>query len=488
MGVSPSMLINSEVAGCNRCVSFRFMQVIPPSRNLELNQIQLSVLSLSLESRIPWRLHRKTIFEAEEKFQCVVERSDKWNRNKIERMITLYSWCLGCAIHAMYFSVANAQNTSMVSVTDIMDYCNQSYWLDEFHNSTTNITCPQNLMQVNRSRTIVICPNFNRAWHTYFKLVFVPAIVLFGIAGNILSFIVMSRPSYKTKPYSCYLRALAVCDSLTLLFTMLYMSDEICRELGHRSTCFLPNLFTTDILCKLVEFSRHVVYLMSSWLIVLFTIDRYLAVCHPLVRCISSQVRACALVLFVAFLAMVTQSFRLQFIQHMPNRNQPCHAPIETRMNYYAWHYFGFSVLLRFFLPCLIIAVCNGLIVYYITALRRSQRAREGMRVRNANLAITTLFVVCGVFVVGLLPNALISTILYVSRQRTIYCHLMQLDQPFQVLRLLNYGINCVLYGMTGRHFRCELHQLLTGKKRPANQGHRHIVRFTALHKPKQWG
>ena len=69
------------------------------------------------------------------------------------------------------------------------------------------------------TKTRVSCSSTH--WHLYLKLVFVPAIVLFGITGNFLSFLVMSRPSYACKPYSCYLRALAVCDTLTLVFTML---------------------------------------------------------------------------------------------------------------------------------------------------------------------------------------------------------------------------------------------------------------------------
>ena len=80
------------------------------------------------------------------------------------------------------------------------------------------------------------------------------------------------------------------------------------------------------------------------------------------------------------------------------------------------------------------------------------------------HLAVYTLFAVCAMFIVTLIPNAVLSMTLYIETmfrgQSRLFCLLKALDAPFQIVRLINYSFNFVLYGLTGRRFRREL-QLL---------------------------
>ena len=148
-----------------------------------------------------------------------------------------------------------------------------------------------------------------------------------------------------------------------------------------------------------------------------------------------------------------------------------------------------FSGILRFLLPCLIITVCNGLIIFHIIRMSRahahssrahgdellarhssrdsstSQSTRTSRDVHSPHhMAIYTLFAVCAVFVITLIPNAILSMILYIEfmliGNSNLYCLLRTLDAPFHMVRLINYSINVVLYGLTGRRFRTELHRL----------------------------
>jgi hypothetical protein len=349
----------------------------------------------------------------------------------------------------------------------------------------------------------------DKSWDLYVKMICIPVFCILGLIGNTLSFIVMFNKSYRRKSYSYYLRGLAIFDNLTLIIETVLTADELTREMCMERVLGAHN----DMTCKLTELLRHVVYLMSSWLIVCFTLDRYIAVCHPLWRLkLNSERRALVNMVVIFFLAAASQVFRLFYIKSVDRDGYMCHAPVEqvpqrplggsisgvtynnqtvltlnttisnvnnteirdikARLDYYAWHYFWFSFVCRFFLPFCVIAVCNGLIIFHIKRIRESRRYKERDRSRNANMAIYTLYVVCACFVITLLPNAIISITMFIVyanfgrsiRTQTIYKALEPLDTPFHIIRLANYSINFVLYGLTGRQFRAEVKRLFTGR------------------------
>ena len=228
----------------------------------------------------------------------------------------------------------------------------------------------------------------------------------------------------------------------------------------------------TTITCKLTEFFCHVVYLMCSWLVVCFTIDRFIAVCFPLLRARYCTERSAIYSIGGMFCAiMATQSYHLAFVERLDrlkNAHMPCHAPKKDRLMYFGLNYFWFSFLLRFALPFIVIAVCNGFIIYHIERMRRDRRLKERRKTHTASMAICTLYAVCTVFVLTLLPCAIISIIQFTDYfikgrklSRQLYCTLKVVYTPFEVLRLLNYSTNVILYGVTGRQFRRELIRML---------------------------
>ena len=109
-------------------------------------------------------------------------------------------------------------------------------------------------------------------WHLYLRLICVPLFFTFGLCGNTLSFIVLGRRVYKHKSYSYYLRGVAVTDSLTLVIVAIRTTHDIRSHLIG-SASFLS--YHTELSCKMSEFLSHSIFVMSSWFIVLFTVDRY---------------------------------------------------------------------------------------------------------------------------------------------------------------------------------------------------------------------
>ena len=308
-----------------------------------------------------------------------------------------------------------------------------------------------------------------RNWELYLNLSCVPFLTLVGLIGNTLSFMVMYSPIYNRKSYSYYLRALALSDNLNLIITCVLMANEASFQMaGER---ILDD--HTSVTCKISEFMANVIWLVSSWLIVCFTIDRYIAVCHPLQRArLCTEKSARISILLVILGAMASQLYVFVYMDRVDRGSKSqCHASKGLRMDYFKLDIYWFSFTLRFMAPFLVIATCNGLIIFHIKRTRHRRRSLDqDKRYRKSNMAICTLYLVCAVFVVTLSPNVIISTALLIevsiTNESIMYCKLLVLNTPFQIIRLINYAINFILYGLSGRQFRREFVKLLKCRMR----------------------
>ena len=118
--------------------------------------------------------------------------------------------------------------------------------------------------------------------------------------------------------------------------------------------------------------------------------------------------------------------------------------------------------------------------------MRKGRHPREKLKAHYANMAVTTLFVVCIFFVLCLFPNALLNIIMHTNYRAVVgypelYCILLSMDGPFKIIRMINYALNFILYGLTGRRFRHEFFRLLRGKSRMPFDGRLVLFRFTVL-------
>ena len=264
-------------------------------------------------------------------------------------------------------------------------------------------------------------------------------------------------------------------------------------------TGFLEN--HSDLTCKLSNYLRNVVYIMSSWLVVCFTLDRYIAVNHPLQKSrLCTERRAKLFILGVLLFSLVSNIYQLVYIEKLDRASHnKCHAPKSKRVQFFAIDYFLFSFLLRFFIPFVIICIFNGRIIFHIQRMRNmrqdirkswspsissgnTQAAQTSSSIgttlttsntvsaaKRSNQAITTLYTVCLVFIITLSPTAIITAIQFIQyhteRSVELLCNLMIAESPLQMVRLSNYAINFIIYGFTGRQFRRELFRLLKRRR-----------------------
>ncbi len=98
-----------------------------------------------------------------------------------------------------------------------------------------------------------------------------------GLIGNIICFLVVYRFALPQHSFVQYLRVLAIFDFFSLIFECIQSLNDLFLYL------FQINLlnFSSSIVCKCYEYSKHVIILLACWTIVGLTFDRLILVCDP---------------------------------------------------------------------------------------------------------------------------------------------------------------------------------------------------------------
>ena len=105
----------------------------------------------------------------------------------------------------------------------------------------------------------------------FLNLYVTPFIIVIGLIGNIISFLVFSMTHLRRLSSSIYLAALSMADTGFLLsLTVVWLSHVN-----------VP-IFQNQIWCQLTVYITHIFNFLSVWFVVSFTAERYIIVYHPL--------------------------------------------------------------------------------------------------------------------------------------------------------------------------------------------------------------
>ena len=310
-------------------------------------------------------------------------------------------------------------------------------------------------------------------WGWWLTQAMTPAICLVGIPGNLLSFLVMRSTRMRYKAYVHYLRALAVFDSFVLMFRYFTRLDSLLETMGHGKIY----AYYGDGACKIHNFVEYVCLLMSSWLVVCISLERYISVNHPFKKdkiCTPRRSPAIIIAMF-AFLSY-TQIFRLVLVGKYDLWHDCLSHDLKIVRIYVALHVYMYQLVLQFLVPVLVITVCNVLILRRIKELRYSV-AKHGtvhskqVVARKHKTTCMLLLVTFG-YLFTFMPFLMVSLIMHIAvstdyqTARQIMRDMRHINPILEVLQELNYAVNFFIYVYSEEHFRVELRRMCFKKKR----------------------
>lgn len=136
-----------------------------------------------------------------------------------------------------------------------------------------------------------------------FQLIYTPILVHLGILGNGMSVVVFFRTKLRKLSSSYYLSALAISDSIFLMALFIVWLSMVDVD-----------LFNQHGSCQLVVYITGVCSFLSVWLVLAFTIERFVAVRYPLLRqSVCTVARARMVMKVMVLFAMVAFSPLLVF-------------------------------------------------------------------------------------------------------------------------------------------------------------------------------
>ena len=302
---------------------------------------------------------------------------------------------------------------------------------------------------------------------------YVPPLLLFlGTVGNILSFVIlMQRPMRKFSTY-IYLAVLSVTDTLVLYVGLLRLwTQEIS---GH-------DIRNLNWVCKVINVIGYTVSDYSVWLIIAVTVERYIAVCHPL-RAHSMCNRKRALTV-ISFLLCLMFTINLHFFwtadvvsyQHGDEMIEQC-AGLDAFKTLVVDIWPWVDAIIYSFLPFVSILVLNALIIRQVirarrhrTELQSSSVYREQKHARQqqeSNYKLTVmLLTISFTFLLTTLPVniSLIATAFWnpYVKDLKVVAKFTLIRTITELLMYTNHSMNFFLYCATGQKFRQQLGWLL---------------------------
>uniref|UniRef100_A0A3P9PHI2 Thyrotropin-releasing hormone receptor n=1 Tax=Poecilia reticulata TaxID=8081 RepID=A0A3P9PHI2_POERE len=228
--------------------------------------------------------------------------------------------------------------------------------------------------------------NQNRTWTDHsvqYKVVSSLLLLLIcalGIVGNVMVILVVLITRHMRTPTNCYLVSLAVADLMVLTAAGLPAIPD--------------SLFASWVFgrcgCLLITYLQYLGINASSGSITAFTIERYIAICHPIKAqflCTLSRAKKIILLVWVCTSIYCVMWFYLSDIELQVFANVTvvtCGYRVPRKF-YLPIYFFDFSVF--FVLPLLLSAVLYGLIarILFLNPLPSDPKGREKRAAASAS-------------------------------------------------------------------------------------------------------
>lgn len=203
------------------------------------------------------------------------------------------------------------------------------------------------------------------------QLYYIPILVIFGVLGNILSVCVFFYTKLRKLSSSYYLSSLAVSDTVFLI-TVFIAWLELVKIYW----------FITQWVCKITMYLTYVSSFLSVWLIIVFTIERFVAVRYPLLRqslCTTSRAKFIITLLVIISLLSYAPVLKITKVGEDSLTNKTvCHVD-EDWFNVYRI-FNMIDAVLTIVIPVFTISLLNALIgrsIWKLSNIRKKLTERE---------------------------------------------------------------------------------------------------------------
>ena len=304
-------------------------------------------------------------------------------------------------------------------------------------------------------------------------ILYIPPVLLFlGTFGNILSFIILMHRSMRRQSTYIYLAVLSITDTLVIYIGLLPI------WIGELTGYNIRN--QGNWTCKIINTVASTVSDYSVWLIIAVTVERYIAVCHPLkATTMCTRVRAIKVIMgLLALLLAINAHFlwtvETQLFKHGGEYIPQCVAARNFNMLVeYVWPWM--DAFIYSFLPFAVLMVLNVLIIrQVIKARRRREEMRSAgsggsdhrrIQPESGSKLTVMLLTISFAFLLMTLP---MNVLLIATAFWNSYANDLKIVAQFKLTRTVtellmysNHSTNFFLYCATGQRFRQQLIQLI---------------------------
>ena len=311
-------------------------------------------------------------------------------------------------------------------------------------------------------------------------------IIIFGIIGNAISFVVWTKGRRcKKLPGGIYLRALAVSDTTALCIPAMNEAISLLTQFNPKQEY--------DFFCRLEIVGRHFGLLVSSWIIVTFTLERTLAIMKTKISTALLSKAWATTIMIVIFIANLMLNLPFGIVYEITKVQsstvnqgngserhgntssesdtesvgfkQICTADRTSFFSYLNWYHIWFmDWVLIFILPFALITGCNLAVLYVLVSRRKHPNSRLGSSVIKG---VTMRMVVIGISHCITTGPFSISVLIpgYFSRALTVkYSQEYYINRVCLILAYLNHAINALLYNFFGSEFRKDCGEIICKK------------------------
>ncbi|KAE9419387.1 hypothetical protein Angca_003337, partial [Angiostrongylus cantonensis] len=308
-------------------------------------------------------------------------------------------------------------------------------------------------------------------------------ILLVGLFGNILAIAVLSRrPRMKTHS-SVYIINLAVADIITLSVGLPFELIMNWRQ--------YPWPFP-DVFCNLKALIAETTNYTSTLTILLFSTERYIAVCHPF---LFDWIQVHKMVYFSWLVSLIFASpfgiyHKADYVlKDWPGTedNTPVSYSFRSSSSGFFSHFqvlFHVSALFFFVIPLCIIFVLHLLIAIHVRSSRKGVHRSDSVDVGNLRLAVILSSIVCALFICHLPFQIQRLLFFYMENKHSVSMLNQYLFFISGFLFYLAPVINPILYNVMSTRFRKATKDVLVSLfcsiklRQGSNMSGRHSVRY----------